>query len=446
MLRNNISNTISLSWLSQSDIDFVDESHRLYQTFSASDVAARADMIIELWQPTANGATQEPSSEDIGNRIRLGLQLYDIMHAAEQTYEVAHRINEAAGLLLESVNRHSLRLDTLPSACKTRLCDMALSYIAIPGVMDALAYMIERQGQITAFLQAPATLLEILPADTMIESAVLDIALHLLTDRAGNFCSTATVIFNPQNKTAPFHISSRQKHVQTEALSAKRLAREKLAQMLPGQKLLIPLLSVIYPSTAYSTFVGHFSAAIAIKTGQGYRFCIFDSKNSPEIYDDIKPMITQLIDLKKGEKCHICLFCDAFQYNNDCGIHTYNFFKLCITAPEEFFYNSAPLAKLFREYVAKQHVMNATLYDNTRAASRLLRMRFMLDCIHDGYNDGLLSNLQILTRFHQGDATDKSAFAREHAGRQSFWRSIGVGLLNWVPFTRNTDNNNAAGQ
>ena len=400
------------------------DKNAIIRNFEQGDLATRQDMIIKLWRPLSVLPAKESVPVDISDNISLGMQLLDIMRRAGQWEQAWEGIIESAGQVLDALSRREITLDTLEYNQKARLYGLALSCISVPETTSALAYLEKWQSNIQQTLAIPDELARFFPAKALIESTLLDIAVQLLAKHKAHFITTTTLFYNPDDRHDPFNVPT---HLEEAAKLWKHNAQAKLNQLLPGEKLMIPILSTSADPVTQEAIDGHFSAVLAVKCTDNYRFYIFDSMSSPGTSDNKCILIRHLV--RDGRKHPICILRDCFQYNNDCGVHTYNFFKLCLDAPADAFSDFATLTALFSAYVEKQYFENLICNEDTLACSRLLRLRFVLDCIRNGYTPGLQDNPQLIERLYRRIENVEIPPASER-NPSLCWRNIRFSIIN----------------
>ncbi len=352
--------------------------------FDDGDMDTRADIIIQLWQECHVAPADAPVPWDVSESVALGMKLYDVMLGVGQSYEIRDRINQSASQLFYAAVRRQINLDGLNERNKTRLCAMTLSGIKIARRADDLTELTDLHQRIVHFVSIPPALASISCICQPMDRQILDIATLLLTMDKKDIFFSSTLLYNENEALDPFNLGS---FLKGETDLFKNNAKEKLKRLIPGQKLLFPILSTsIHNSTKRATD-GHFSAILAIKTTQGYRFTLFDSNSTPGTHDNKSQLIRCLIE--PGEEVEITTLRQPFQYHNDCGLHTYNFFKLCITAHPAAFEEPKLMREQFENYIIQLEVRNLGLHEGRRTTSFLLRLLFALDCMLNGYIDGL---------------------------------------------------------
>ncbi len=240
-----------------------------------------------------------------------------------------------------------------------------------------------RKQEGTDNIEEPDNLMTIARAATTVGTYIIDKAIFLLSKANNGFFPTPTLFY--QSNGSPFD-DQQHSHIEKHATTFKDLARIKLTRLQPGQKLMIPLCCLDIDHNQVNPAGSHISSVLALRTDAGFKFYLFDSLDTAERNEYKENLINSLIeDIAYREFFYHGM---AFQWENDCAIHCYNFFRLCTLSPECMFSAPDGMRLLFGQYVANIEKLKTTLQDNTHAASSLLRIFFVLDCIKNGYRDG----------------------------------------------------------
>jgi len=407
--------------------------------FHHSDIDTRADIITRLWQGCHAEPGGLPSTSGACDAVILGIRLYDIMRGAGQSALVRSRINESASQMFHAAVRRQINLEPLDDKIKATLCAMTLAYMKITDVIDELTYLDIFHDDIKNFLAMPSELAKIIPTSYLMDRTLLDTAVQLLVGGREGVLSTSTLLYNPNDHKKPFKVAS---YLNPISGLWKNKAKEKLKRLIPGQKLMIPVLSTsIHPITEQATN-GHFSAILAIKTAAGYKFYIFDSNSSPGMDD--KEILIKALTEDKG-KHPIFYFQQPFQYHNDCGFHTYNFFKLCIAAPACAFDQHQIMGNIFSNYIRHLNILNNHLYEGQKTTSFLLRLKFAVDCIKNGYTAGLQNTNAINEKLYLTSGSSESVAVQPDSSRSiTRWNHLRSSLGNVFSFRRSVKRGNAA--
>jgi len=168
----------------------------------------------------------------------------------------------------------------------------------------------------------------------------------------------------------------------------------------PGQKLMIPLHCLDFNASGLSPSSSHISPVVALRIDQGFKFYLFDSWDSAERNEYKENLINSLIDNNSYREFFYHGM--RFQWENDCAIHTYNFFRLCTLSAEYLFNAEDGTHLLFRQYVDNLEKLKQTVNHDTQAASSLLRIFFVLDCMKTGYQDEY-NNIEELQQIYDPD-------------------------------------------
>ncbi|NDL63588.1 hypothetical protein [Acerihabitans arboris] len=237
----------------------------------------------------------------------------------------------------------------------------------------------------------PGELRPIVSAGNLIDRTLLDTLIYLLLKKDDTYHCTSSLIYKCQSKA---NLNALPKHLREAADKSLSLAQKKLGMLTIGQKLIIPLLTLNSEKEESCSPDGHFSAVLAVKKPQGFEFNIFDSNDPNEENKEKEILIDRLIETSSSNE--IRYFGRQFQFNNDCAIHTYNFFRLCIYAPAQTVSSAENMHALLNNYIKNIERLNELLEGNTAATSQLLRILFVLDGIKSGYRQGLVDDPQLL--------------------------------------------------
>ncbi|XBS69345.1 hypothetical protein ABK905_23385 [Acerihabitans sp. KWT182] len=309
------------------DLNILAAEKKVMSEFEESDLSARVDIIVGLWSKYLAAATDPSSAADNCNSVLMGMKLCERIYA-EQSTEIKARINESAAQLFYAAASRQLDLDPLDTRTKSRLCAMALSHIEANCIFDDSALIDDFSMNISHFLAIPLELAKIIGLRRLMNKTLLDAAIQLLAKDKPEFISTTTLLYNPHNSANPLDVA----YLTEAAVLWKDNAKKKLKQLLPGQKLMIPVQSSPIDLEAQRVMDGHFSAILAVKTTEGHRFYIFDSNSSPDTKDNKSQLIRYLIE--EGEKNRVFFLRQPFQYHNDCGLHTFNFLNYASPPPQ----------------------------------------------------------------------------------------------------------------
>ncbi|MEA9390400.1 hypothetical protein SJI19_07565 [Acerihabitans sp. TG2] len=234
----------------------------------------------------------------------------------------------------------------------------------------------------TDHVTIPGELKMITTAAITVETYIIDQAIYLLSKTHRDFFSTPTLLY--QSNSDPFHDQPNH-YLKAQANTFSELARANLSRLQPGQKLMIPLHCIDINPSGLSPSSSHISPVVALRIDQGFKFYLFDSWESAERNEYKENLINSLIvnNMYREFFYHGM----AFQWENDCAIHTYNFFRLCTLSAEYLFSTADGTHLLFRQYVDNLEKLKEKVNHDTLAASSLLRIFFTLDCIKTGYQD-----------------------------------------------------------
>ncbi len=389
--------------------------------FEQGNIDTRADIITQLWTIGPDESTASYSPANIIDRVVLGMKLYDIMYCARQLQLVRDRIDKSASQVFDAAVRQQINLDRLDDKIKARLCAMTLSSIPLEAVPDNHMNLHNTCLNIGHFLTIPPELAGIIPANRLMERTILDAAIQLLALGKEVFLSTTSLLYNPHDNRDPLNVADYLKEV---SRLWKDNATEKLNRLIPGQKLMIPIQSTSIDNATQQATDGHFSAILAIKTTEGLRFYIFDSSSSSDMENNKEMLIKTLI--AQDVKYSVDYFQRSFQSINDCGFHTYNFFKLCINSPSCTFDNPQIMVAIFDKYVETLTELNKTLDEVNRASSYLLRLHFVLDCIRNGYTPGLQDTEEMISQLYRPLGGGEPSGAEKQDPRRSatLWRNL----------------------
>lgn len=243
----------------------------------------------------------------------------------------------------------------------------------------------------------PDDLKSIITAAITVETYIIDQAIYLLSKTSSDFFSTPTLLYQSNND--PFH-DQPNRYLQAQANTFSELARAKLSRLHPGQKLMIPLHCLDFNANGLSPSSSHISPVVALRIDQGFKFYLFDSWESAKRNEYKENLINSLIDNNSYRE--FFYHGKTFQWENDCAIHTYNFFRLCTLSAQYLFNAEDGTHLLFRQYVDNLEKLKQTVNHDTQAASSLLRIFFVLDCMKTGYQDEY-NNIEELQQIYDPD-------------------------------------------
>ncbi len=408
------------------------DERRVMHRFYDGDIGTRADIIVQLWQQCPVAPANPLGPCDISKSVVLGIKLYDVMICEGQGNQVRDRIYQSASLLFYAAVRRQINLEHLNTRIKARLCAMTLSNIKMARLADDLTELTDLYQSIGHFLTIPKALAPMTHTYHPMDRQVLDTAIHLLVvDKEGIFFSS-TLLYSENEAIDPFDLG---KYLKDESVLFKNNAKEKLKRLVPGQKLLFPILSTSLNNSTQRAADGHFSAVLAVKTTEGYHFTLFDSNSPPDTNDNKSALIKCLIG--PGEEAKIITLRQPFQYSNDCGLHTYNFFKLCLSAHYAARDEPKLLGEMFENYIVHLETLDIVLQAGRRTTSSLLRFQFVLDCMINGYVDGLQDRDDMLELLYKPQAYDMPVVFEKKNTRPAptLWNNLRTHLRNVFPLT-----------
>ncbi len=247
----------------------------------------------------------------------------------------------------------------------------------------------------------PPELKSVIRAGKLIDKVLLDIAINLLANGHDDYFSTPALLFSAGGES---DIGSAHTHLLENVQWFKDIARKKLVRLAPGQKLMMPLLSLSVGQPGQYPSGSHFSAILAVRVAGGFRFNIFDSNDDADQHTDKERLIDELIEQPSHNE--LFYYGQQFQWYNDCGIHTYNFFRLCCAAPDGVVSETTAMQKVFEDYIANLTTIQDRLHGDTAASSSLLRIYFALDCIRTGYTGNLYNDPCLLSQIYDSQEPD----------------------------------------
>lgn len=389
------------------DIELLTPEQQLRSRFEKADLGSRVDIIHHLWRQPSASLAAACDGPDISQNILTGLKLYDMIGCNGQAELVSAKLNDTALLVFIDAAQGRIRLDNLDAKMKARLFAMACRCIELPENESGRRFVEHRHHYLQNLLSIPQELDLVIDDNTVIEYALIDIAVDLLAAAHENFQSTTTLFYNPEKGQTALVVAQ---YLQELAEVSIDNALRKLALLNPGQKLMIPVMSSPFDHNTRKACDGHFSAVLAVKTDKGYHFSIFDSKSDPGESDNINLVIGYIMQFLASMKglnripdYQISDYRQFFQSNADCGIHTYNFFKLCVETPDKVFddgNSNKAITNNFENYILHHNYAKLALKEDIDAAGKLLRIKFMLDCIKNGYVANMLLDEQIHSRLY----------------------------------------------
>jgi len=253
----------------------------------------------------------------------------------------------------------------------------------------------------------PQDLGAIAEAAQPVETYIIDKAIHLLAKNNDAFFSTPTLLYQSNDS---FSHHSPHPHIEIQATAFKKLARRNLTHLKPGQKLMIPLYCLDIDDNWVNPTGSHISSVLVLRTEQAFKIYIFDSLYGSEHNEYKENLINSLIEDNMYRE--FFYLGAMFQAENDCAIHCYNFFRLCTLASEAMFSEPKGMGLLFYQYVKNVKKLAATLNNDAPAASSLLRIFFVLDCIKSGYQakeDDMDELQEIYKLFNEGPPDEEAA-------------------------------------
>lgn len=266
----------------------------------------------------------------------------------------------------------------------------------------------------------PSELEDILPSGILVEKVLLEAMIYLLSQEKANFSCTPALLYDHQRNRNRRH---GQKYLEEDREKRFNIAQAKLKNLSVGHYLMMPLLSLDTGEDGLMSLTGHFSAILVEKTMKGFVFNIIDSFDSGTENEDKEKLIKLLNDCPNENE--IRYFGSQFQFNNDCGIHMYNFFSLCIRAPSATLSEAGKFRQMIDRYILNIHALKLLHGKESSATSRLLRIFFVLDGLKSGYSRGMADDFNLLNKIYQVDESVASgAVARGLTRSASFWQRL----------------------
>lgn len=278
-------------------------------------------------------------------------------------------------------------------------------------------------GNPVPFQQAftlPTELEDILPSGILVEKVLLETMIYLLSQEKENFLCTPALLYDRQRNRNKRH---GQKYLEEDREKRFDIAQARLKNMSVGHYLMMPLLSLDTGEDGLISLTGHFSAILVEKTMTGLVFNIIDSFDSGTENEDKEKLIKSLNNFPNENE--IRYFGNKFQFNNDCGIHMYNFFSLCIRAPAATLSEAGKFRLMIDRYIQNIHALKQLHGNESSATSRMLRIFFVLDGLKSGYRRGMADDFNLLNKIYQVDESGASGVvARGLTRSASFWQRL----------------------
>jgi hypothetical protein len=399
--------------LSFENIELLTPEEHISKQFEKADLDARADIIDKLWHKIAFNLAMTCHSQDISQDILTGLKLYNIMRCAGQADPFSVKLNETALQVFNAAAQGRVGLAKMDNQAKAEFFAMACQFIALGEHEDGLCFVEERYGNLLQLLPIPNELSVVIKDNPLIDSNLLDIAVDLLAATNNNVQATTTLLYNPILGQKVLLVAHYLKEL---AQASMDNAQHKLGLLRQGQLLMIPMKSSPFDSQTQAAGDGHFSAVVAVRAEKSYQFFILDSKGSADQSDNITIVIDCLMDNLACEygndvvaDYHIYNCRQYLLFNNECGVHAYEFFKICTKAIEHAKYGISHhiFENAFKQYTEHVNYIHLALKEDNSATSKCLRIEFVLDCIKNGYVADMLFDVDTLRRLYKRIGPDE---------------------------------------
>ncbi|WP_438810323.1 hypothetical protein [Sodalis sp. (in: enterobacteria)] len=325
----------------------------------------------------------------------MGLALCDRMAQDGEYTTVQHHLAYAAHKVLFSIASGAMPMPHPPLKHLARLCHMALKWQIIQPTVTGEAALNDVWQNFCQLAQLPAEFSAIALAREQVDWHVLHQSISLLRAPHDNVVVSPTVLYNPIHQDS---IKAVARYLRDELTQGLNLAREKLKQLLEGQMLLLPMMSVPICPYEGTVLTGHFSAVVAVKKDEYWHFAIFDSLDDSDTEPLKEAVLAQLVPKKRGR---YYFFQQHFQQRNDCAIHAFNFFSSCLTLKETYWSGPAQWGQLFDDYCQETADLKLMLGEDSTLSSTMLRRYFMLECLINGYRPdewAMVQNEPVLRR------------------------------------------------